>query len=126
MAQEAIARPQQQSGKKLSLWLGLGLGALAAILIAVVLTRDNGKTVIQPVQASRVAVVAAKDIPARTRITPDLLKVQTFKSEDVNPDAFVAVSQLQNRVTAADITAGQVFLPPLVSDTTGQTLNFTV
>jgi pilus assembly protein CpaB len=127
MAQETVARPRQEgSGKKLSLFLGLGLGVIAAILVAVVLTRDNGKTVQKTVPATRVAVVAAQDIPAHTRLTPDLLKVQTFKPEDVNPDAFVTTGQVTNRVTANDMVAGQVFVPSLVSDTTGQTLTFTV
>ena len=74
MAQETLAKPVQESGKKLGLWLGLGLGALAAILIAVLLTRDNGKTVLKPVVASRVAVVAAQavdDAPVPQSLRPE-------------------------------------------------------
>lgn len=127
MAREIAAQNPSSRGK-LTLYLGLGAGLLAAVLVAVVLSGSGGdspsKTNVVP--ATRVAVIAARDIPARTRITPDMLRVQPFKLEDVSPDAFTSVGQLTDRVTSADIKSGQEIIPALVSTTRGEGLNFAV
>jgi pilus assembly protein CpaB len=109
------------------LFIGLLLGVIAAVLVAVVLSGGGDDT--EPpltVPATRLAVAAKQDIPARTRLTPDMLEVQTYSVSDVDPEAFTAVSQVLNRVTATDITAGEVVVPSAVSSTTGQGLTFTV
>jgi pilus assembly protein CpaB len=128
MTGEALsATSPSKGGGRIFLYAGLALGALAAVLVAVVLsnaTQDDGAAT--PKETTRVAVVAAQDIPARTRITPDMLKVGVFKVEDIDPEAFGASSQVVNRVTAADITAGQAITPVRVSDTRGEGLNFTI
>ena len=129
-ASEELAR-QGQAGDnrgKMVLFIGLALGALAAILVAIVLSGgdDGPQTVTRNVAATRLAVAAAQDIPARTRLTPDLLEVQTYNVADVDPEAFTAESQLLNRVTAVDIAAGEVIVPSAVSTTTGQGLPFSV
>jgi pilus assembly protein CpaB len=110
------------------LFIGLALGAVAAILVAIVLTGgdDGTETVTRTVAATRLAVAASEDIPARTRLTPDLLEVQTYNVADVDPEAFTAESQLLNRVTAVDIAAGEIIVPSAVSTTTGQGLPFAV
>lgn len=126
MAEDILQRQQRTAGaNRLTLMAGLGLGGVAAILIALVLS-GNGGGGEKIVPATRVAVVAAQDIPAQTRLTPEMLKVQTFEIDKVNPDAFTTVAQLNNRVTASAISSGATILPSQVSTTAGQGLTFTV
>jgi pilus assembly protein CpaB len=111
---------------RLVLFIGLALGVVAAILVALALSNDDGPPQTVQVPATRVAVSAVADIPARTRLTRDMLQVQTYNVADVDPDAFTAVSQVLNRVTATDITAGEVIIPSFVSTSTGEGLTFSV
>ncbi len=126
MAEEVAARARGEGFNRLSLLLGLGLGAVAAVLIAVVLTRAGNDKSERTVPATRLAVVAAQDIPAHSRLTAAMLKVQSYKIEDVDADAFTTVGQLTNRVTGSAVAAGQVILPAMVSTTAGEGLTFTV
>ena len=128
-ASDDFARQGQRSESRgrLVLVLGLFLGAIAAALVAVILTGNNdGETPIASVPATRLAVSAIEDIPARTRLTPDMLQVETYSLADVDPEAFTAISQVTNRVTAVDIAAGEVVVPTAVSSTTGEGLTFSV
>jgi pilus assembly protein CpaB len=126
-ASEDFARPQGEGRGRSILFLGLLLGAVAAGLVALILSgRDDGEVPQVLVPSTRVAVAAAVDIPARTRITPAMLEVQTYDIADIDPDAFTAISQINNRVTAVDITAGEVIVPSLVSTTAGEGLTFSV
>jgi Flp pilus assembly protein CpaB len=111
-------------GGKLALWLGIMLGILAAIIVAIALTGSGGDE--KSVPATRVAVVASRDIPANTRLTSSMLKTEVFDLKDVDAESFTAVSQVTNRVTARDIKTGDVILPVLVSETRGSGLTFTV
>ena len=129
-ASEEFARTGQQKGDnrgRTILFLGLVLGAVAAVLVALALSGGDD-TPVETVQvpATRLGVAAVADIPARTRLTADMLEVQTYNVGDVDPEAFTAVSQVLNRVTARDIVAGEVISPGAVSSTTGQGLPFTV
>ena len=126
MARDAITVPGKTKDEgRLLLYLGLVLGIVAAVVVAMVLTNasDKGET---PVPSTRFAVVAAQDIPARTRLSAEHLKVGVYKLEDVSSEAFTGVGQLTNRVTASEIKAGQVVLPAMVSDQKGTGLEFSV
>jgi len=125
-AEELTARARGEGFNRLSLLLGLGLGAVAAVLIAVILTNAADDKTERTVPATRVAVVAAQDIQVNTRLTANMLKVSSFKIEDVDADAFTTASQLTNRVTASAVVAGQVILPSMVSTTAGVGLTFTL
>jgi len=126
MASDSMAVPGAKGGSgKLTLYLGIMFGILAAIVVAIVLTGENGGDS-KVVPATRVAVVAAKDIPANTRLTAAMLKTEVFDLKDVDAESFTAVSQVTNRVTARDIKTGDVILPVLVSETRGSGLTFTV
>jgi pilus assembly protein CpaB len=92
----------------------------------VLINKDDAVAPIVNVPATRIAVAAVGDIPARTRLTPDMVEVQTYSLADVDPEAFTAISQLTNRVTAVEIKAGEVIVPAAVSTSTGEGLNFTV
>ena len=126
----AAQRGQSQRGEnrgRTVLFLGLLLGVIAAVLVAVVLSSGGSDTTTPiTVPSTRLAVSAKQDIPARTRLTPDMLEVQTYNVSDVDPEAFTAVSQVLNRVTATDIAAGEVVVPAAVSATTGEGLTFSV
>ncbi|HEX5367964.1 MAG TPA: Flp pilus assembly protein CpaB [Dehalococcoidia bacterium] len=123
--EDLAARQHGNNNGRLILFIGLALGIVAAVLVALILTGSKGSTE-KIVPATRIAVVSNQDIPARTRLTGDMLQVKTYNLQDVNSDAYTSVNQLTNRVTATDIKAGQVFVPNMVSDTTGEGLTFSV
>jgi pilus assembly protein CpaB len=128
-ASEEFARQGQGTANRgrTILFIGLALGAVAAVLVALVLSGDDETPAVQPsVPSTRLAVSAVGDIPARTRLTRDMLEVQTYNTTDIDPEAFTAVSQVLNRVTARDITGGEVIVPSAVSSTTGQGLPFSL
>jgi pilus assembly protein CpaB len=127
MTGEALTAPSANRSGRIFLYAGLLLGVVAAILVAMVLS-DAGESDQTATQAptTRVAVVAAEDIPANTRITPEMLKVGIFEPEDVDAESFGAISQVVNRVTSDEAVAGQPITPALVSNTRGEGLNFTI
>jgi pilus assembly protein CpaB len=126
MTGEALSATPNGRGGRVFLYAGLALGIVAAAMVAMLLSNATSDS--EPVarESTRVAVVAAQDIPARTRITPDMLKVGIFKPEDVDAESFGAISQVVNRVTASDIAAGQPITPVRVSQTRGEGLSFTI
>jgi pilus assembly protein CpaB len=126
MTGEALTAPSGNRGGRIFLYAGLLLGVVAAALVAIVLSDASEKSTVTQVPATRLAVVAAEDIPANTRITADMLKVGIFQPEDVDAESFGAVSQVVNRVTSSEVVAGQPITPALVSDTRGEGLTFTI
>jgi pilus assembly protein CpaB len=100
----------------------------AAVLVAILLSSGGGDDDAGPARAAstRVAVSVVQDVPARTRLTRELLQVNTYNVEDVDPDSFSSVGQVLNRVTARNITAGEVIVPESVSVTAGEGLTFGV
>lgn len=125
-SEDFAAKPPGRSGSRAILLIGLALGVVAAILVAVILSGDSGTKEKETVPATRIAVVAKQDIPARTRLSRDMLDVKTFSINDIDSDSFSAVSQVLNRVTSTDLVAGQVLVPDVVSATTGEGLTFSV
>ncbi len=116
----------RNQGNKLPLILALLLGLLAAVLTAVYLSsagNDGGEsaTVI-----TSPALVAAQDIPANTRVTKDMLKVQFLPADEVNPEAFTAYSQVIDRVATQDVAAGEQIVPTQVSSSAGEGVSFVV
>jgi len=132
MATEELgARPAGGGGSRAILFIGLALGAIAAVLIAVILSSSDddaggGTANTLGVPSTRLAVAAVDPIPARTRLTRDMLEVRTYQVGDVDADAFTSVTQVLNRVTAVDIAAGEVIVPTTVSVTAGEGLSFSV
>lgn len=122
--EDVVIRRRGESGSRGVLLVGLFLGLVAAVLMAVVLSRGDSVTSIA--KSARLGVVATQDIPARTRITRDMLEVRNFESGEVNVDAFTSANQLVNRVTSTDVKAGQTILPSQVSTSTGEGLTFAV
>jgi Flp pilus assembly protein CpaB len=122
--EELTFSPRGRNAGRLSLWLGLAAAAAAAVLIALILSGGAGNEKVVP--ATRLAVVANRDIPAGDRITPAMLKVDTFELTEVDADAFTTVAQLEKRVTAIGIQAGQVIVPSMVSPDAGDGLDFNI
>jgi pilus assembly protein CpaB len=122
--EELAARQQSGSGGRLMLYVGLALGILAAVLVAVILSDSGDGEKLVP--ATRVAVVARQDIPERTRITRDMVEVKTYNAGDVDSDAFTTIGQVTNRVTAGRVAVGEPITPSLVSNTTGEGLTFSL
>ena len=124
------ARPAGGGGSNRTVLLvGLALGVITAILLAVILSGDDGggdASTARDVPTTRIAVVAKQDIPAHTRLTREVLDVKTFDISEVDSDAFTSVSQILNRVTATDVKAGAPIVPALVSATVGEGLTFAV
>jgi len=126
MTTEDLAARRQGGGSsgRLMLWVGLGLGIVAAVLVAVILSGSSDGEKL--VAATRVAVVAKQDIPERTRITREMVEVKTYAVGDVDSDAYTTIGQVTNRVTASAVTAGEPIVPAFVSSTTGEGLTFSV
>jgi pilus assembly protein CpaB len=124
--EDLAGRPASRSSGRAILFIGLALGIVTAVLLAVILSGDDdgGSDSQSSAPATRIAVIASEDIPARTRLTRDMLEVKTFNVSDIDPEAFSAVSQITNRVTSQELVAGQVVVPELVSVTTGEGLTF--
>jgi pilus assembly protein CpaB len=122
--EELTFSPHGRGAGRLSLWLGLAAAAAAAVLIALILSGGADSEKIVP--ATRLAVVANRDIPAQTRITAEMLKVDTFELAEVDANAFTTVAQLEKRVTATGVQAGQVIVPSMVSTTAGENLTFNI
>jgi pilus assembly protein CpaB len=118
------ARPSNDNRGRIILLVGLGLGIAAAIMVAIILSDSETRETLVP--ATRVAVVTTQDIPARTRLTRNMVEVRTYEVKDIDADAFTTVGQVLNRVTATDLVAGEPILPSAVSLTTGEGLTFSV
>src|SRR5687768_644354 len=104
MATEELAARRQGGGSgRLMLYVGLALGIVAAVLVAVILSGSGDGEKIVP--ATRVAVVAKTDIPERTRITREMVEVKTYNVGDVDSDAFTTIGQVTNRVTSSSVAA---------------------
>lgn len=80
-------------------------------LILAIATAWGIKAYLGSLQETEPVVVAAKDIPARATITPDMLKVIEVSSIDrsqLAPDAFQSTAELVGRNARRAIAAGEV------------------
>ena len=118
MAGQIITRPRADKTQRYVFFLGLALAAIAAIVVFVAVN-GGGEG------GGNVAVVTANQaIPAQTRITEDMLKVQYLDPDTANADAFSSRSQIVDRVVTEDVAAGTQILPSMVSENTGDGLTF--
>jgi len=99
-------------GRTLSLALAAGL---AAALLAFLLVR--GRLAASPApHASVPVVVAARDIPARTRLSPAWLRVRQAAPADLPEGAAATVAAFVGKATTGPITAGAVVTKQAVTD----------
>ncbi len=104
-------------GNKASLLLGLTLGVVAAVLIAVYLTGakgDEGGSVSGPTVS---VVVASQNISAGTRITAEMLAVKNVLDTTVVTGAFTETEPLVGQVTVVPVVAGEQIITDKVTAT---------
>lgn len=122
MAGQTITKPRGDKTQRYVFYLGLLLAAIAAIIVFVAISgAESGSGGGQvPV------VVANQDIPANTRITNEMVKVEFFSADQADTQAFTSRSQVIDRVVTQEVTAGQAIVPTLVSDSAGDGIAFKV
>ena len=122
MAGQTMAKRRGDKTQRYVFYLGLALAAVAAIIVFVAVSSGGGTG-----SGNNVPVVVANEaIPAQTRITSDMLKVEFVSLDKVEANAFTSRSQLLDRVVTEDVAAGAQILPPAVSDSAGDSLAFKV
>jgi len=104
-------------GVRLQLVLGLALGLLAAVLIAVYLNQAGKETSPSGSQTQAV-VVASTDIPANTRVTADMLSLKALPSSVLLPGVFTKPDQVVGQVTQVPILAGEQVIQSKVTSST--------
>lgn len=104
--------------------LALVLGLIAAILIGVFLSQagggSGGGTTVNTVPV----VVAAKDIPAFTRVTEDMVVVKSLSVDSALSGAFASTDKVVGQVTQVPVAAGEQLLPTRVTSTDVALANF--
>jgi Flp pilus assembly protein CpaB len=122
MAGQTIAKPRRDKTQRYVFYLGVLLAAIAAVIAFVaVRSADSGTS------GDKVPVVVAEQaIPADTRITSDMLKVEFVSPDDANADAFTSRSALVDRVATEDVEAGAQVLTSAVSNVAGDGITFKV
>lgn len=105
MARFSEARKVSRVGSnRLFTYLAVGLGLLAAVLVFVAL-RGEGTGGAPSGGAVVPVVVAARDIPARTALTADMLRLEQVPSRSVVADAYRERDALVGEVTRYPIAA---------------------
>ena len=102
-----VANSFARRSNRTVLMLALLLGALSAILALVYM---NGKGESGAGGPTLPAVVAKGDIPARARITVEMLEIRKLPKDLVSPQAFSDPAKLVNQVTLYPIARGEQVL----------------
>jgi len=107
-----------KGGNRFSLILGIGLGIVAAVLIAVYLTGaksdGGGGTVSGP---STPVVVSSVDIPQGTKIDASMVTVKDFPESSVLLGAFATSEEIVGQVTTIRVVAGEQIIADKVTAT---------
>ncbi len=95
-----------RGGQRLALPIAALLGLLSALLIFIVLNQAQGGGDGESVPTTPV-VVAKQDIPARTRVTAEMVELRPVPQDLVSPTSFTAVDQVVGKVVRFPIAARQ-------------------
>src|SRR3990170_14937 len=106
MARDVASSFARRSNRTV-LMLALLLGALSAILALVYMNGRGGNGATGPTLP---AVVAKGDIPARARITVEMLEIRKLPKDLVSPQAFSDPAKLVNQVAIYPIARGEQVL----------------
>jgi len=111
--------------------LALVAGIVAAILIYTALSRGSESTGSAGAASTVPAVVAKQDIPARTKITSDMLEVRQVPTDDRSELAYTDLSQVVGQVTRYPIATNEEVLSTKVVSltsvaTTGDSLSYVI
>ncbi len=96
--------PPRPSGRWGTLGMALGAG-LAAALLAFLLVRGQTVAARPPLRVP--VVVAAQDLPARTRLTPNMLQVRRVPSPEAPDGSLGSLVDLVGRVLVRPVAAGK-------------------
>ena len=102
-------------GSKLPLALSLLFGILAAVLAFPLLTKKEDSNV-APVITTMPIVVAARDIPARTVLTEDMLTFASVPVDAVHPQAVTDIQPVVGKVLQYPLVAGEPLLQPKLAE----------
>lgn len=124
MAGQTITKPRGDKTQRYVFYLGILLAGIAAVIVFVAI---NGADSGSGGGSGNVPVVVAEQaIPAQTRVTADMLRVEFVAPDKADADAFTSRTQLVDRVVTTQIEPGQQILPSMVSDIAGDGLAFKV
>lgn len=102
-------------GSKLPLLLSLLFGVLAAGLAFPLLTKKEDTAAV-PVVTTMPIVVAARDIPARTVLTEDMLTFASVPVDNVHPQAVTDIQPVVGKVLQYPLVAGEPLLQPKLAE----------
>lgn len=92
---------------KVAMVLAIGFGLAASLLVWVYL--KNLSNASEPVPTIAV-VIAASDIPPRTSLTKQMLRLQEVPVDLQHPKSFTSIDKLEGKVTRLAITGGEQVL----------------
>jgi len=104
-------------GSNRAMLLALVLGVVSAVLIGVFLSRADSGTSTSPGGETVPVVVAARDIPAMTRITQDMVSVNRLSANAVLTYAFQNTDSVVGQVTQVPLVSGEQIVPAKVTAT---------
>ncbi|GBD13267.1 hypothetical protein HRbin24_01291 [bacterium HR24] len=107
-----------RGGQRLALPLAALLGLLSALLIFIVLSQAGGGGGGESAAPSVSVVVAKQDIPARTRITPEMVEVAAVPQDVASPKALAQTDAAVGKVTRFPIAAREQVTADKLVETT--------
>lgn len=106
MATTTATPPRQERMGRVFLILAIGLGLLAGALAAIALSEGGSSDSGERVAITTVTrVVAAEDIPARTRISPAMLRLEEVPISAVLEGSYVEIERVDGLVARYPIAA---------------------
>lgn len=117
MAEALAGRPPARTSGRLYLVLATGFAVLAGLLAFAALRDDGGTAASTAATTTLSRVVAAEDIPARTRVTVDMLQVQAIPTDAALVNAFASTESVVGLVTRFPISANEQIGPQKVGAT---------
>lgn len=114
MAGNAIAGALRRRSNRAIFLMAVVCGVISAILVGAVLASQGGSG--GSAAGEVPVVVAARDIPARTMLTADMLEVKQLPADAALRGVFSDPAALEGRITLQAIAAGEPILPVKVAE----------
>lgn len=99
---------------KIALILALAIGGLAALMLYQYLSDIQAKSV--AAKETRAVVVAAKTIPARTRLDNSMVSIQVMPEAYAHPGALSDLTEVVGKISTTVIQAGEQVLTSKITD----------
>src|SRR3989304_5579988 len=121
MAGRTMAKNLAGKAQRLVFLTGVLLAAIAAVLVFLIASSSGGGS------GDRVPVVtAARDIPAGTLVTSEMLQVTFVGADEAQDGVFSSRGQVIDRVATDDIATGSQVVTDTVSGSTADTIGILV